>query len=330
MEAKEDEEMVFMKVAQAGQTVLKIYRQLHRLKLVNYTFLATHHLFMSGISFLYAIWHSTLVRSQLTLDDVDFTVLIATSVLGDLSDKCPPADSCREAFVRMSKATISMVMSTTGFGNASTLGSQPLNSPEGSSYFRNLCTPHHSPGSLQTQPATQMPQFDMNLKELFSDEELANRTPHFSYPSITMPQDSETSSPAYSTMPNYSSPKQGNAFARPAMQATPGAPQYQQQQQQQQPQSPASRQYPMTNAQQYQPITETILRGQPDFAFGDLDFLDTLPASDQPALGWGNPGEFDLGFGTGGTAYDPNGSWDPSGGLDLFDGFFFGNSGNGL
>ncbi|KAI7160267.1 hypothetical protein KC349_g3586 [Hortaea werneckii] len=330
MEAKEDEEMVFMKVAQAGQTVLKIYRQLHRLKLVNYTFLATHHLFMSGISFLYAIWHSTLVRSQLTLDDVDFTVLIATSVLGDLSDKCPPADSCREAFVRMSKATISMVMSTTGFGNASTLGSQPLNSPEGSSYFRNLCTPHHSPGSLQTQPATQMPQFDMNLKELFSDEELANRTPHFSYPSITMPQDSETSSPAYSTMPNYSSPKQGNAFARPAMQATPGAPQYQQQQQQPQPQSPASRQYPMTNAQQYQPITETILRGQPDFAFGDLDFLDTLPASDQPALGWGNPGEFDLGFGTGGTAYDPNGSWDPSGGLDLFDGFFFGNSGNGL
>jgi hypothetical protein len=48
LEVKEDEELVFMKVAQAGQTVLKIYRQLHRLKLVNYTFLATHHLFMSG------------------------------------------------------------------------------------------------------------------------------------------------------------------------------------------------------------------------------------------------------------------------------------------
>ena len=47
-EAKGDEQMVFMKVAQAGQMVLKIYRQLHRLKLVNYTFLATHHLFMSG------------------------------------------------------------------------------------------------------------------------------------------------------------------------------------------------------------------------------------------------------------------------------------------
>lgn len=50
MEAKEDEELVFMKVAQAGQTVLKIYRQLHRMKLVNYTFLATHHIFMVSLS----------------------------------------------------------------------------------------------------------------------------------------------------------------------------------------------------------------------------------------------------------------------------------------
>ena len=47
-EIEEDKQMVYLKVAQAGQTVLKTYRQLHRLKLVNYTFLATHHLFMSG------------------------------------------------------------------------------------------------------------------------------------------------------------------------------------------------------------------------------------------------------------------------------------------
>lgn len=47
-ESEEDEQIVFLKVAQAGQTVLKLYRQLHRLRLVNYTFLSTHHLFMSG------------------------------------------------------------------------------------------------------------------------------------------------------------------------------------------------------------------------------------------------------------------------------------------
>ena len=44
----EDEEDIFLKVAEAGQTVLKLYRQLHRVHLVNYTYLATVHLFMAG------------------------------------------------------------------------------------------------------------------------------------------------------------------------------------------------------------------------------------------------------------------------------------------
>lgn len=65
VELREDEERVFLKVAEAGQRVLRLYRQLHRVHLVNYTFLATHHLFMAGISFLYAIWHSPIVRSRL-------------------------------------------------------------------------------------------------------------------------------------------------------------------------------------------------------------------------------------------------------------------------
>ena len=45
---EEEQELVFTRVGQAGQTVLKIYRKLHRLQLINYTFLATHHIFMSG------------------------------------------------------------------------------------------------------------------------------------------------------------------------------------------------------------------------------------------------------------------------------------------
>jgi hypothetical protein len=65
VELREDEERVFLKVAEAGQKTLRLYRQLHRVHLVNYTFLATHHLFMAGISFLYAIWHSPIVRSRL-------------------------------------------------------------------------------------------------------------------------------------------------------------------------------------------------------------------------------------------------------------------------
>lgn len=68
LEDKDDEELVFLKCAEAGQKTLRLYRQLHRQKLVNYTYLATHHLFMAGISFLYAVWHSPTVRSRLVSD----------------------------------------------------------------------------------------------------------------------------------------------------------------------------------------------------------------------------------------------------------------------
>ncbi len=64
-EQQEDEERVYLKVAEAGQKILRLYRQLHVVGLVNYTYLATHHLFMAGISYLYAIWHSHVVRSRL-------------------------------------------------------------------------------------------------------------------------------------------------------------------------------------------------------------------------------------------------------------------------
>lgn len=43
-----EEERVYLAVAEAGSKVLRLYRQLHRVHQVNYTFLATHHLFMAG------------------------------------------------------------------------------------------------------------------------------------------------------------------------------------------------------------------------------------------------------------------------------------------
>jgi len=62
---REDEDRVYLKVAGAGQRILRLYRQLHLVGQVNYTYLATHHLLMAGISYLYAIWHSPVVRSRL-------------------------------------------------------------------------------------------------------------------------------------------------------------------------------------------------------------------------------------------------------------------------
>jgi len=78
MELREDEDRVYLKVAEAGQKILRLYRHLHRMGLVNYTYLATHHLFMAGISYLYAIWHSPIVRSRLVSIFLGLRELAAT------------------------------------------------------------------------------------------------------------------------------------------------------------------------------------------------------------------------------------------------------------
>ena len=165
----EDEDDIYLKVAEAGQRVLKLYRQLHRLHLVNYTYLATVHLFMAGIAFLYAIWHSPTVRGRLTLDDVEYTVRAATSVLADLVVVCPPAEACRDAFDRMSKATIKMSVSTTGFKHpdddqSSVSKQQDYKSPVSPPPMNNELSQKRS--ARQTRPP---PQFDMNLRELFPE-----------------------------------------------------------------------------------------------------------------------------------------------------------------
>ncbi len=50
------------------------------------------------------------------MDEVDFTILAATSVFTDFMDKCPPAEACRDAFERTVKATLKMVNASGGFG----------------------------------------------------------------------------------------------------------------------------------------------------------------------------------------------------------------------
>ncbi|PSR80153.1 fungal-specific transcription factor domain-domain-containing protein, partial [Coniella lustricola] len=62
---EDDEDRVYLKVAEAGQKIMRLYRQLHLAGVLNYTYLATHHIFMAAISYLYAIWHSPIVRSRL-------------------------------------------------------------------------------------------------------------------------------------------------------------------------------------------------------------------------------------------------------------------------
>ena len=129
-----------------------------------------------------------------TLDDVDFTVLAATSVLGDLMAKCPPAEACRDAFERMSKATIQMCMQTTGFGfKAASPNQINLNPPPGmirhghsqsqpmNMSDNGMFQQHQPQRYIQAQdehgsfrPKRPKPTFDNNLKDLFPEQSFDN------------------------------------------------------------------------------------------------------------------------------------------------------------
>lgn len=289
-------------------------------------------------------------------------MLAATSVLGDLIEKCPPAEACRDAFDRMSKATIQMCMSTTGFGPQVLRAISHTQAPARSS---------HSPSTSYTSDAdarsdTDMPgyvsqagyfqqsrrpapRFDMNLKDLFSDDETDKRSfsrisnqinsmrpPPPPQPIKQEPQQMQSFTTDLKISPQMRSHQQSFNFdpnLRPP-QTIPSP------QQQGYPasttsalsppisQAPIPSPYQISNQLPYNAFAQNIASSYPELGFSDLDFLDSFPV--QGAVGGNGDaggGLQDLGFGMG--FGDGTHDWSDGNGLDLFDGFFFGPGGTG-
>ncbi|KAI1489677.1 fungal-specific transcription factor domain-containing protein [Biscogniauxia mediterranea] len=357
-ESQEDEERVYLKVAEAGQKILRLYRQLHLVGLVNYTYLATHHLFMAGISYLYAIWHSRVVRSRLTMDEVDFTILAATSVFSDLIEKCPPAEACRDAFDRTAKATIKMANSTGGFGQVphrtkreSKASSDRIDYITAREATANRHKPHHRTSSDNSgHRSTTTTPYEM----LGPDAYVPHNTPTQMTPMATQ------QTPTYRhTVPNVKTEQDGYSMLRtmppsnlsagsasdaaslpdnsaidPVLLPSPGA-------QVNSPISVASlTPQSTTNQAPYSQTTPNtnfnMLRSsQGGYApasinYSDLQGMDFLQGlQDQPtADGLNNPDmQMDMGFGLGweGMHHDFSDGQQ----VDLFDGFFFGGQQGG-
>ncbi|RHZ59836.1 hypothetical protein CDV55_103184 [Aspergillus turcosus] len=356
----EDVDDIYYKVAEAGQKVIRIYRQMHRVRLVNYTYLATHHIFMAGISFLYAIWHSPFVRSRLTLDEVDFTVLAATSVLGDLMHKCPPAEACRDAFERMSKATVQMSLSTTGFGSQVDLSRIQTASQEHHTGYtgrtrssgrsdweqrqRFTQGPRRQTQARQSRP---LPKFDMNLGDLFNDpgpvpDRAGSGTRK---PVQTYPMRAEHPEPS---TPNFGS----DLPPRPHPQRTPSMEYYGGYENPVSPQT-HQQQYFYSNPPQQSASSSSAApnAGQPQFLAADLenaagislDFLDFESTGAENTVSVGSDGNpeysmaaipslghgaghsvgIDLGFG---MAVDFQHDWSENANYDMLEGYFFGGS----
>jgi hypothetical protein len=285
-----------------------------------------------------------------SLDDVDFTVLAATSVLDDLIEKCPPAEACRDAFVRMSKATIKMCLSTGGFGaqsgfNAqhqpqSRLNSTDLSAGEEMGLSLNPNAPYFTTSQQRSAEQKRAPLFDYNLQDLFSDEESAGRR-RLNVPQQTnvfatsqqlplmshdlsrplSPQDQKSRFTAYqNTMTSSALSSPALTTQMPASKSF--AP------------SPTTFSATLPNSAPYSNFANTIQTQYPMMSpFSDLDFLDTLPLNTDNTGGDGTNiaatdfADFDMNFGMGWDGSLPgNGFGDDGGGVDLFEGFFFGGT----
>ncbi|KAK0627202.1 fungal-specific transcription factor domain-containing protein [Immersiella caudata] len=354
MELREDEDRVYLKVAEAGQKILRLYRQLHLIGLVNYTYLATHHLFMAGISYLYAIWHSPIVRSRLTMDEVDFTVLAATSVFTDLMEKCPPAEACRDAFDRTVKATVKMANSTGGFGQtvkARTNIDRPRHMDwsssraDSASQLSSSKHGHRHRGSIDQLAAAAAAASDVSsisdaysnsassLSQLSAFAKQQQQQKQFRLKS----EPSDSGASGFSMMRNLPLPPRSNASAGSAVEnlntvgSQAGTPEAI---------DPSLMGSPVIG-QMSSPIVSMAPPGfpqaqQPDnvFGFGGLqgmDFLQGLEGAGTDMDGsvdYGMGDQMDLGFGLGWEGLHHDFSEGQQ--VDLFDGFFFGGQqGNG-
>ena len=274
---------------------------------------------------------------------MDFTVLAATSVLSDLIEKCPPAEACRDAFDRMSKATIQMCLSTTGFGSqalAHLAKLKPLSSESPTVYtsgqadsFGNGQDYSHT----SQNPQRRQPRFDMNLKDLFVDDGIEASSfgsvrglrimppplqAQLQQPSQQRAQTLQSEPSTYSNADSLISPTlQRQYSASTSTSLSPNLPQHAQ------PHASQISHFQITDQTPYTSFAQNIQSTYPDFGgFNDLDFLDSFPVNGANASHGDNPNALDLGFGMG---FDGNHDWADGNGLDIFDGFFFGGTGNG-
>lgn len=260
----------------------------------------------------------------------------------------------------MSKATIQMCMSTTGFGPQALRGlpqsKQPSQSPSSAYPTSSDADATYQPTGYFPQTRRPVPRFDMDLKDLFSDDETDKRS--FSRISNQVgsmrppppPQQLVKQEQPQQQMQNFTgdlkiSPQMRSHHVQQPQQSYPFSNLNSPQQQATYPatsnapslspriaQSPnhAQSPYQISNQLPYNAFAQNINNTYPDVGFSDLDFLDSFPvqgANSATDVADAAGGLQDLGFGMG--FGDGTHDWSDGTGLDLFDGFFFGGSGGG-
>ena len=241
------------------------------------------------------------------MDQVDFTVLAAKSVFTDMMDKCPPAETCRDAFDRTARATIKMASANGGFGSTAQAPrrQRAQSTTWGTNTESTIPTPR--PQHRNRQSEHQPFNFDLSLSDTLSSPtlsvtgEMASRTPPLSQPkpfdTDYMMQTQNSHSPGEGSM---------NQDGSVGSSTTAG------------PRGHMGQQFGLQGSMDY-PDTQT------------MEFLQTLGAAPNGEFGSMDQAHMDLGFGMNWEGM-PNEFGDHHQ-MNPFDTFFFGGqqsgSGNG-
>lgn len=186
------------------------------------------------------------------------------------------------------------------------------------------------------------PRFDMNLQDLFTDDETAAFR-QFVRPSMNVPFTQQLAAQQQQhTSPNFVKQEEPLSATTGMSNMQLNSPVISQPLPRQQQSPTTVPTFPqISNQVPYAPFAQTVQSAYPDLGtFSDLDWLDSFPvgsgaqgtlgsqAGGSAANGDGGLSELDLGFGMGLDGGASNHDWADGSSIDLFDGFFFG-SGNG-
>ncbi|KAJ5772578.1 hypothetical protein N7520_003107 [Penicillium odoratum] len=108
----EDLEVVYIRIFEACQKTIRIYRVLKCSKLINLVHFVEDGIFVAGALFLCTIWGSENIRRSLSFQHIDSMVLMVIAVLDNLSNQNPTARISTAAFKEMGTMTIEYFLST--------------------------------------------------------------------------------------------------------------------------------------------------------------------------------------------------------------------------
>lgn len=262
------------------------------------------------------------------INDVDFTVLGAKSVFTDMIDKCPPAETCRDAFDRTAKATIKMVSQNGGFGAAvSTTNHAQSNRQQSTRQRRETWITNQRPDSsmftyptrhrhnLSEQQQQQQFPFDFSMSDNLSSPGMSVAG-ELSSSQATPPVRSNITDPdaLMSDVARDASLKQEGSVGRGSISSPPI------------PGPMASQATPADPGFMGPSFSTGGGGGSVDYSDGQgLDFLSTLENNPNGEMGGLDSNQLDLGFGINWEGM--HGDYGEGQQMHPFDTFFFGGSG---